>query len=325
MAVPAATRSPAARLSAAQLDAVRQRFDGALDDLVARLREDPYVLAVILAGSLSHDVVWEKSDIDLFVVTQEPRGGRASARSLCLLERDVTIHVYPTPRSRFREMMQGQLQGSFMHSMMALGRIVFARDDSIRELIEESRRLGAQDRALQLLRAGTWVLPGLAKAQKWLFVKEDPAYCCLWVFKLVDALATVEVVRHSLVPTREVVQQALELDPQLFRALYTELLDGPKDAAAMERVLELIEGYLHRHVRELFGPIFQVLAAAGGPRSTTELNHHFATQTNLEMLETAYEWLADHEYITRLSTPVRLTDRSRVSLHEAAYYYDDAS
>ena len=48
---------------------VRQTFQGALDALVEQVRRDRSVLAAVLCGSLSHDTVWEKSDIDLVFVT----------------------------------------------------------------------------------------------------------------------------------------------------------------------------------------------------------------------------------------------------------------
>ena len=47
----------------------RQTFTAALDALVAQVRQDRSILAAILCGSLSHDTVWAKSDIDLVLVT----------------------------------------------------------------------------------------------------------------------------------------------------------------------------------------------------------------------------------------------------------------
>jgi len=45
----------------------QQRFSAALDALVGQIQNDRSILAAILCGSLSHDVVWEKSDIDLLL------------------------------------------------------------------------------------------------------------------------------------------------------------------------------------------------------------------------------------------------------------------
>src|SRR6266508_554154 len=50
-------------------DLVHQRFNAALEKLIEQVKRDRSVLAAILCGSLSHDTVWEKSDIDLLLVT----------------------------------------------------------------------------------------------------------------------------------------------------------------------------------------------------------------------------------------------------------------
>ena len=65
---------------------VQQKFTAALDALVEQVKADRSILAAILCGSLSHDTVWAKSDIDLVLVTiddkkVEPAGRRARTRT----------------------------------------------------------------------------------------------------------------------------------------------------------------------------------------------------------------------------------------------------
>ena len=48
---------------------IEQKFNLALESLVEQVKTDRSVLAAILCGSLSHDKVWAKSDIDLVLVT----------------------------------------------------------------------------------------------------------------------------------------------------------------------------------------------------------------------------------------------------------------
>ena len=52
---------------------VAARFNAALEALIEEVKQDRSVLAAILCGSLSHDTVWEKSDIDMLFVTEETR------------------------------------------------------------------------------------------------------------------------------------------------------------------------------------------------------------------------------------------------------------
>src|SRR5437867_13168521 len=50
-------------------ESVPEQFTAALAELVDQVKGDRSVLAAVLCGSLSHDTVWEKSDIDLVLVT----------------------------------------------------------------------------------------------------------------------------------------------------------------------------------------------------------------------------------------------------------------
>ena len=58
--------------------AIRERFSSALDALVDHVKKDRSILAAMLCGSLSHDVVWEKSDIDLMLVTVDDKDIKTS-------------------------------------------------------------------------------------------------------------------------------------------------------------------------------------------------------------------------------------------------------
>jgi len=52
---------------------VQDRFNAALIALVEQIKRDRSILAAILCGSLSHDTVWSKSDIDMVLVTIDER------------------------------------------------------------------------------------------------------------------------------------------------------------------------------------------------------------------------------------------------------------
>lgn len=297
---------------------VKQRYEAALDALMDQVKRDHTIVAAILLGSLSHDVVWEKSDIDLMLVTQE---GRLLRESFCLVEDDINIHTYLQTRSGFKKTLEGATQSSFLHSLLMKGRILFSRDESIEEMFANRQHVGAHDREVQYLRYALFLLPGLVKAEKWLRVKHDTDYCFFWILRAVEGLASIETVLHGEVTGREVIQQALRYNPELFHSLYTDLIRAEKTPERLEEALQTIHTYLHDRAPVLFRPLFAFLEEAGGLRSATEINHHFGKQMNLEGVDTVCEWLADEKFLQKLSSPLRLTEKSRVDVQEAAYFY----
>src|SRR5918993_1134609 len=107
-------------------------FTAALDALVAQLRGDRSVLAAILGGSLSHDTVWAKSDIDLVIVTaDDPLVGPPD---LALYANGVNVHALLMQRAAFRKLAEGAVHQSFMHSFLAKSRVLFTHDETIADL-----------------------------------------------------------------------------------------------------------------------------------------------------------------------------------------------
>jgi uncharacterized protein (DUF1919 family) len=89
-----------------------------------------------------------------------------------------------------------------------------------------------------------------------------------------------------------------------------------------------IHSYLDTKIHLLFKPILTYLITSDSVRSTTEINAYLRQKlqfspNDLEALSFTYEWLSRKGILQRVSVPVRLTEKSKVTLNEAAYYYDD--
>src|SRR5512143_2365317 len=121
-------------------NAVRATFTAALDALVEQIRADRSILAAILCGSLAHDLVWARSDIDLALVTIDDR--KIESDSLSLYADGVNVHAFLVPRAEFRRMVEGSLRNSFVHSLLAKGRLLYTHDETITTLFESLAEMG---------------------------------------------------------------------------------------------------------------------------------------------------------------------------------------
>src|SRR5688500_6781339 len=110
-------------------ESIQQKFTAALDTLISQIKEDRSILAAILCGSLSHDAVWAKCDIDLLLVTVDdkkaPQGERA------LYAGGITVHAFLIPRAELRSALEGSPEGAFMQSFVAKGRLLYPHDETI--------------------------------------------------------------------------------------------------------------------------------------------------------------------------------------------------
>ena len=295
-------------------------FSRALDALVEQLKADRSVLAAILCGSLSHDTVWAKSDIDLVLVTVDD--SRASEPSNIALNADgVNVHAQVFSRTLFRKTVEGSLHSSFMHSYLAKGRLLYTHDPTIATLVARLGSIGDRDTEHQLLCAGTSALPSLYKAHKWFVTRGDLDYTALWLLYAATPLAQVEVVSARQLVDREVILQAMQINPSFFATIYTELLNVPKTRPRVEAALEAAEGYVSQRAAVLFRPVLDYLREAGDARAVSEIEHHFKRTFDLDGVTLACEYLADQGHLAKVSTAMRATKKSTTSLQELAFFY----
>ncbi|HEX9004294.1 MAG TPA: hypothetical protein VGB07_30555 [Blastocatellia bacterium] len=299
-------------------ESIQHRFTDALNALVGQVKEDRAVLAAILCGSLSHDAVWAKSDIDLVLVTVDDK--KVESGGLSLYADGVNIHALLLSRTEFRKTVEGSASQSFMHSFLAKGRLLYTHDQTIADLFDRLQAIGERDTQVQLLRAATGALPAIYKAHKFFLTRGDLEYTALWILSAASSLAAIEVIGARLLADREVIPQAMKLNPAFFKIIYVDLLNAKKTKKNVQAALDAVDGYVAERAGKLFALVIEHLRDAGEARSCTEIEDHFKRNFNLECVTTACEYLADQGLIGKAATPVRLTRKSNVQVQELAFF-----
>jgi hypothetical protein len=298
---------------------VHQTFSNALDVLVEQVKEDRTILAAILCGSLSYDTVWSKSDIDLVLVTVDDR--KFDKTGLTLYADGVNVHALLVARTEFRQMAEGAIRSGFTHSFLAKGRLLYTHDDTIRDLCARLSELGERDMQVQLFRAATHALSPLYKAHKFMITRSDLDYTALWILHTASPLARIEILSARQLADREVIPQAMKINPAFFRIIYSDLINTKKTIKNVQAALAAIDDYIAARAPSLFAPVIDYLRDAGEARSCTEIENHFTRNFDVSGVTTACEYLADQGLIGKASTAVRLTKRSNVDVQELAFFY----
>jgi len=300
-------------------ESIVQRFTAALEALIEQVKKDRSILAAILCGSLSHDKVWAKSDIDLVLVTIDDK--KVDQADVALYADGVNVHTVLIPRAQFRKAADASIRNSFMHSLFAKGRLLYTQDDTISDLMGRTREIGQRDTTVQLLRAATQALAPVYKAHKWLVTRGDLNYTALWILYAATPLAQIEIIGRRLLADREVIPQAMELYPALFKTIYVELLNGKKTRKNVEGALAAVDRYLGERASTLFAPVIDHLRDVGEARSSTEIEDHFKRNFDLGGVTAACEYLADQGLIGKASAPVQLTKKSNIEVEELAFFF----
>ena len=124
-----------------------------------------------------------------------------------------------------------------------------------------------------------------------------------------------------LLADREVIPQAMKLNPAFFKTIYSDLLNSKKTRKGVQTALDVIDRYVAERAATLFAPVIDHLREVGEARSCSEIEDYFKRNFDVEGVTTACEYLADQGLIGKASTPVRLTKKSNVEAQELAFFY----
>ena len=305
---------------------IHTQIHHALDNLTDTLREDMYILAAILTSNLAEDNVWEKTTPHITLILRD--GTKFKQKAYQLIEDGIPFRVQLHTRSDYRKLLDGTLQGSSLHSILAESGVLFSKDSlfsvegnaNFRVGDPSCLQVGERDKHSQLLNAAAQVAAILAKAEKWFHLKRDMDYTFLYLTYAVREIARIEVLMHGETPKRKVIYQALAHNPSFFNAVFTDLIDKPKDEAMLRDALERIDRYLEDNLQALFKPLLDFFEESGEERTITDIHTHFGKRELA--FELACEWLAQKGIIEQFSAPIRLTKDSQTSVEEPAYYFD---
>ena len=296
---------------------IKERYDEAIAGFVDKVRSDPNVIAVLVAGSVYHGTVWEKSDIDMTVVVREQKLDRTSYG---IYEDNILVNVDLVQRSELKRYMEKNLTGSFGHSIDATTKVVYTTDESLNEYIEENRKIGQADAEKAIFNSADWLLGIMEKIEKWLVVKKDPEYARYYVLDAAVPIAQIEVCSRFEVPTREAILQAAKLNPQLMKKFYTKPMSGPMTEKEIYSLLKDMDEYVKTHMDAIIN-VAGELFGDGEIKTGTHISTHFGL--NMHMLHPIMDFLCDNGYLNKISQPMRLTPKGRLSVDEIAFILNE--
>lgn len=313
-------------MSAADLAAKLEHYQAALESFLERLREDRNVLAAVLVGSLNADTIWRKDGIHLWVIEADGVSKRLKSDGnderifRILVEAGVNVHAEMIPRSRFRKMVEGASRTAFSCSFFAKRELVYSADQSIAGWFRKANTVASKDQDRELLDATTWAIHSHRHARRQFEIRKDLNLCKESVLWTAHAIACMEQIRAGELREHDVIYRAIERDPDLFEVLYVAVIAKRPTKKALSAALDAAAEYLDEHWKSNLKPVLHYLKKQRRVVPLSEMSEHFAyTQVYPGHLESACDWLEERGVVEKVSTPFKLTKKSRVDVEEPAY------
>jgi uncharacterized protein len=305
------------------------RFEAALNQLVERITEDRYVLAIVLVGSLSKETIWHRESLGVWIIEADgvsrrlPSDGSDERVFRILVEDGINIHAEVIPRSRFKKMVEGASRTAFSCSFFAQRQIVYSKDSSIESWFKKANSIATKDQERELLTFSTWTIHAHRHARKRLDIRGDLELAAQETLGAAHSVAHTEIIRRGQVWEQDVICRAMEGAPALFQTIYLDVLAKRKNRRVLSKALDAIDGYLDKHYQSHLKPLLGYLKKQNRLVPLSEMSDQFAfSQIHPWHLESACEWLESKGLLQKLSAPFKLTKRSQQRVEEPAYFLD---
>ena len=305
------------------------RFQAALNQLIDRIAEDRYVLAVVLVGSLAEETIWHRETLGLWIIEADgvsrrlPSDGKDERIFRTLVENGINIHAEVIPRSRFKQMVEGASRTAFSCNFFAKRQVVYSKDPSINTWFKQANSIATKDRERELLTFSTWTIHAVRHARKRLVKKGDLELAAQEIVGAAHSVAHTEIIRQGQVWEQDVIYRAIEGAPELFQTIYLDVLAKRKNKRILSKALDAIDGYLDAHYRAHLKPLLDYLKKQNRVIPLSEMSDHFAfSQVHPWHLESACEWLERKGLLEKVSSPFKLTKRSLERVEEPAYFFN---
>jgi hypothetical protein len=305
------------------------RFEAALNQLIERISEDRYVLAIVLVGSLSTETIWQREALGLWIIEADgvsrrlPSDGSDERVFRILVENGINVHAEVIPRGRFKKMVEGASRTAFSCNFFAQRQMAYSKDPSIANWFQKANSIATKDQERELLTFSTWTIHAHRQARKRLDIKGDLELAAQETLGAAHSVAHTEIIRQGQVWEQDVIYRALAGDPALFQTIYLDVLSKRKNRRVLTTALDAIDGYLDKHYQAHLGPLLGYLKKQSRVVPLSEISDHFAfSQLHPWHLESACEWLERKGLLQKLSAPFKLTKRSLQRVEEPAYFLD---
>jgi hypothetical protein len=305
------------------------RFQSALDQFIARVSVDRYVLAVVLVGSLSESTIWRHESLSLWIIEADGVSRRLRSDGnderiyRILVEDGVNIHAEVIPRSRFKQMVEGASRTAFSCNFFAERQLVYSNDPSIDNWFDQANTVAIKDQERELLAFSTWTIHALRHARQRLEIKDDVELTFQDLLGAAHSIAYTEIIRMGKVCEEDVIYRAMEANPTLFQTIYLDVLSHRKNRKVLTAALDRIDAYLVEYYQAHLKPLLSYMKKENRLVPLSEISDNFAfSEVYPWHLESACEWLESKGWLQKLSTPFKLTKRSQDQVEEPAYSLD---
>lgn len=276
---------------------LREKCNAIIERMKTTLFENKQCIAAYLLGSMSHDEIWEWSDIQFAVVFDDGYKGKPYYK---LIEDDMFISMGVYTLTSFKDFISKVDLDNFLWKAFSKSTTLFSKDILLDELLEDAFYIGDMEREESMLLSFSGAVYYLNKAEKNLYIKKNLDNVIYFIPQIVENIACIEIMYQKQVFERELIPQGKRLKPELFKKIYDPLFGRDLDEALLKTILTSCVEYLESITDMVYKPVILHLQKNGNLE-------YFKYLTKPHGFGLNYDWLVRVGKAERYGIPEKIS------------------
>lgn len=240
-------------------------YQDACDIALNKLKSNSQVLAIIVYGSIISGDLWENSDIDIMVISQD-RGKSQTIYSKIL---DVPLHINYISKDVFVDSYNSMLKGGSFHKVFFMGKLVYCIDSDIEEIHGNTRVYGDRDKAIRNIEFLCNLLNSVHFTKKYMYTgKHETAF--QWSVEMLKNYARILMNSHGHLTDNDILSFAVNMNMSV-ENIFVSLNDDKPLLGRLNYIVDATEKFINQNIESIAQPIVQFLRQENNPYSVTEL------------------------------------------------------
>ena len=297
---------------------LQEKHKNILNNFVNEASLDKNILMIILTGGLYHKYVNENSDINLIAVVQDDK---VKNYDYTCIYQDIVFDIVIFSRTQIIQNLTNQTGIYHRYSYLSDNEILFSRDESLNEILNQVRRVKQDYFDKLIIRGISEILFYIREIKKCLELKKDTLCAQHYFVKAAETLTLIEYAANKKTFGLTPVADAYKLNKELFEIFYKEALTEKWTIEKCYKSLDILNKYIDKYADVIQKPIIKTFKILNKDILTLgEIAGQF--QIFPPFIFLFCQWLAEKSVIAQVTIPLELSKKGVFEVEQIAYFYN---
>lgn len=289
----------------------QEAYEGVLNKLI----NNSQVIAVIVYGSMVTGDIWEKSDIDLLVISKE----KGKADHIYSKALNIPIHIYYISKDNFIDSIKNILKGGSFHKAFFSGKLVYCTDSEIEDIHMSTKFYNDREKELRNIEILSNLLNSLHYTNKYYYTRKiETAY--QWSMEVLINYARLIMNMEGHITDKDILSFAVTVNYDV-EFLFNKIIQDISLNKKIQDIMDTVESFVDVNITSISTLIIEILKRSKHSMTIEELKNSEELRTiNADISYILYK--LSSKGIIKEGQKYYMTASKENLINEVVYYLD---